>query len=69
MIDEKRKQEWIKNTMKDRMHMLYTHKCDKCGQVYIGVGNAIDRSFLCLNCLGDVLFEKPGLDVKDFAKI
>ena len=69
MVDEKRKQAWIKKTIKDRMQMLSKHKCDKCGQVCLGVGSVIDMSFLCLDCMGDVLFQKPNIDLDDFAKI
>lgn len=69
MVYEERKQEWIRNTIKDRKQILSKHKCDKCGNTGLGVPNVIDMSFLCLDCMGDVLFQKPNLDIEDFAKI
>lgn len=69
MVDEERKQEWIRKTIKYRKQILSKHKCDKCGNPGLGVGSVIDMSFLCLDCMGDVLFQKPNLDIEDFAKI
>lgn len=69
MVDEERKQEWIRKTVKDRMQTLSKGKCEKCGQVGLGVASVIDMSFICLDCMGDALFDKPNLDLADFTRV
>lgn len=69
MVDEVRKQAWIRKTIKDHMQILSKDKCDKCGHLGLGVASVIDMSFLCLDCMGDALFQKHNLDLEDFAKI
>lgn len=71
MVDEERKRKWIKE-MRDKCgKFLVMHTCYKCGKVdSLGVSSAVDMSFLCLDCIANMLFEKtPSLDVKNFAKI
>lgn len=71
MVDEERKRKWIKE-MRDKCgKFIVMHTCYKCGKVDgLGVSSDVDMSFLCLDCLANMLFEKtPSRDVKDFAKI
>ena len=58
MVDEERKRKWIKE-MRDKCgKFLVMHTCCKCGAVAgLGVSSAVDRSFLCLDCLANMLFE------------
>lgn len=69
MVDEERKQAWIRKTIKDRMRTLVKGKCDKCGHRGLGLASVIDMSFLCLDCMGDLLFDKPNLDLADFSRV
>lgn len=71
MVDEERKRKWIKEMRDKGGKFLEMHTCYKCGKVDgLGVSSAADRSFTCLDCIANILFEKtPSLDVKDFAKI
>lgn len=75
MVDEARKKEWIKKTIENQPMGIFLEKnrCDRCGGVGFGITSVVDLSFLCLDCLGNVLFEKPiekpKLDLEDFAKI
>lgn len=69
MVDTERKRKWIQEMIETRGKFLEKNRCDKCGQVGLGISSPVDLSFLCLECMGDVLFEKPDLDVKDFAKL
>ena len=71
MVDEERKRKWI-NEMRNKCgKFLNIHTCYKCGKVdWLGISSAADRSFLCLDCIANMRFEKtPSLDVKDFEKI
>ena len=70
MVDKERKRKWIKE-MRDKCgKFIVMNTCYKCGKVdWLGVSSAVDMSFLCLDCLANMLFEKtPSLDVKDFTK-
>ena len=71
MVDEERKSKWIKEMREKCGKFIVMHTCYKCGKVdWLGVSSAADMSFLCLNCLANMLFKKtPSLDVKDFTKI
>ena len=70
MVDEERKHKWI-NEMRDKCgKFLVMNTCYKCGKAdWLGVSSAADMSFICLDCLANMLFEtKPSLDVTDFAR-
>ena len=70
MVDEERKRKWIKQ-MRDKCCKFFVmHTCYKCGKVDgLGVLSSADSSFLCLDCLANMLFDKkPSLDVTDFAR-
>ena len=71
MVDKERERKWIKEMRYKCGKFLVMHTCYKCGKVDgLGVSSDADRSFLCLDCLANMLFEKtPSLDVNDFAKI
>ena len=70
MVDEERKRKWIKEMRNKRSKFLTMHTCYKCGKVDgLGVSSAADRSFICLDCIANMLFDKkPSLDVTDFAR-
>ncbi len=75
MTDEARKKEWIRKTIENPPRGVFLEKgqCYRCGGVGFGITSVVDLSFLCLDCLGNVLFEKPSekpkLDLEDFARI
>ena len=71
MVDEERKRKWVKGMRGKCGKFLVMHTCYKCGKVDgLGVSSAVDMSFLCLDCLANMLFDKkPPLNVKDFVKI
>ena len=70
MIDEERKLKWIKEMRNKCSKFRTMHTCYKCGKAdWLGVSSAADMSFICLDCIANMRFDKkPSLDVTDFAR-